>query len=83
MPKHTPHQQREAAERVPDLLAGLIYLTALLVPPGQSVADVTGHRPAADGTAPRAAIQRSTASSGTMATSLALAFLPIEATGAR
>jgi pimeloyl-ACP methyl ester carboxylesterase len=35
----------EAAERVPDLLAGLIYLTALLVPPGQSLADVTGHRP--------------------------------------
>jgi len=36
----------EAAERVPDRLAGLIYLTALLVPPGQSLADVTGHRPA-------------------------------------
>lgn len=35
----------EAAERVPDLLAGLIYVTALLVPPGQSLADVTGHRP--------------------------------------
>jgi pimeloyl-ACP methyl ester carboxylesterase len=35
----------EAAERVPERLAGLIYVTALLVPPGQSVADVTGHRP--------------------------------------
>lgn len=35
----------EAAERVPELLAGLIYVTALLVPPGQSVADLTGHRP--------------------------------------
>lgn len=35
----------EAAERVPDRLAGLIYLTALLVPPGRSLADVTGHRP--------------------------------------
>jgi pimeloyl-ACP methyl ester carboxylesterase len=35
----------EAAERVPELLAGLIYVTALLVPPGQSLADVTGHRP--------------------------------------
>ena len=38
----------EAAERVPDLLAGLIYVTALLVPPGQSLADVTGHRPDPD-----------------------------------
>lgn len=34
----------EAAERVPELISGLIYLTALLVPPGQSLADVTGHR---------------------------------------
>ncbi|MBW8753336.1 MAG: alpha/beta hydrolase [Sphingomonadales bacterium] len=38
----------EAAERVPELLAGLIYVTALLVPPGQSLADVTGHRPDPD-----------------------------------
>jgi pimeloyl-ACP methyl ester carboxylesterase len=42
----------EAAERVPDRLAGLIYLTALLVPPGQSLADVTGHRPAPDAPPP-------------------------------
>ena len=35
----------EAAERVPELLAGLIYVTALIVPPGKSLADVTGHRP--------------------------------------
>lgn len=35
----------EAAERVPELLAGLIYVTALLVPPGQCLAEVTGHRP--------------------------------------
>ncbi len=35
----------EAAERVPELLAGLIYLTALIVPPGQCLADVTGHQP--------------------------------------
>lgn len=35
----------EAAERVPELLAGLAYVTALLVPPGRSLADVTGHRP--------------------------------------
>jgi pimeloyl-ACP methyl ester carboxylesterase len=34
----------EAAERVPERLAGLIYLTALMVPPGQSLADVTGQR---------------------------------------
>lgn len=33
----------EAAERVPDLLAGLIYLTALIVPPGSTMAEVTGH----------------------------------------
>lgn len=38
----------EAAERVPELLAGLIYVTALLVPPGQCLADVTGHRPDPD-----------------------------------
>lgn len=38
----------EAAERVPELLAGLIYVTALLVPPGQSLAQVTGHRPDPD-----------------------------------
>jgi pimeloyl-ACP methyl ester carboxylesterase len=38
----------EAAERVPELLAGLIYVTALLVPPGQSLAEVTGHRPDPD-----------------------------------
>jgi pimeloyl-ACP methyl ester carboxylesterase len=42
----------EAAERVPELLAGLIYVTALLVPPGQSVADLTGHRPAPDAAPP-------------------------------
>jgi pimeloyl-ACP methyl ester carboxylesterase len=42
----------EAAERVPDRLAGLIYLTALLVPPGQSLADVTGHRPDPDAPPP-------------------------------
>jgi pimeloyl-ACP methyl ester carboxylesterase len=42
----------EAAERVPDRLAGLIYLTALLVPPGQSLADITGHRPDPDATPP-------------------------------
>jgi pimeloyl-ACP methyl ester carboxylesterase len=35
----------EAAERVPGLLAGLIYVTALIVPPGQCLADVSGHRP--------------------------------------
>lgn len=35
----------EAAERAPEAIAGLIYLTALIVPPGQSLADVTGHRP--------------------------------------
>jgi pimeloyl-ACP methyl ester carboxylesterase len=45
----------EAAERVPDRLAGLIYLTALLVPPGQSLADVTGHRPAPGAPPPGAA----------------------------
>jgi pimeloyl-ACP methyl ester carboxylesterase len=38
----------EAAERVPELLAGLIYLTALIIPPGKSLADVTGHRPDPD-----------------------------------
>lgn len=32
----------EAAERVPDLVAGLIYLTALIVPPGSCMAEVTG-----------------------------------------
>ncbi len=41
----------EAAERVPDLIAGLIYVTALLVPPGKSLADVTGHRPDPDAAA--------------------------------
>jgi pimeloyl-ACP methyl ester carboxylesterase len=45
----------EAAERVPELLAGLIYLTALLVPPGQSLADVTGHRPEPDAKMPEPA----------------------------
>jgi hypothetical protein len=29
---------------VPERLAGLIYLTALIVPPGACMADVTGHR---------------------------------------
>lgn len=38
----------EAAERVPELIAGLVYLTALIVPPGQSLAEVTGHRPDPD-----------------------------------
>jgi pimeloyl-ACP methyl ester carboxylesterase len=45
----------EAAERVPDLLAGLIYLTALVVPPGASMADVTGHRLDADAPMPEPA----------------------------
>src|ERR1700704_2045759 len=39
---------------------------------------VTSYTLAAGGTAPRAAIQRSTASSGTVEMSLSLAFLPIE-----
>jgi pimeloyl-ACP methyl ester carboxylesterase len=34
----------EAAERVPEHLAGLIYLTALLVPPGKSLGDITRQR---------------------------------------
>lgn len=45
----------EAAERVPEAIAGLIYLTALIVPPGQSLADVTGHRPDPDATMPSGA----------------------------
>lgn len=35
----------EAAERAAGHIAGLIYVTALLVPPGQCLAEVTGHRP--------------------------------------
>lgn len=42
----------EAAERVPELISGLIYLTALIVPPGQCLADVTGHRPDPDAPLP-------------------------------
>jgi pimeloyl-ACP methyl ester carboxylesterase len=42
----------EAAERVPDLLAGLIYVTALIVPPGRSLAEVTGHTPDPDAAMP-------------------------------
>jgi pimeloyl-ACP methyl ester carboxylesterase len=42
----------EAAERVPELLTGLIYLTALLVPPGSSLAEVTGHKPDPDARMP-------------------------------
>lgn len=38
----------EAAERVPDRIAGLVYVTALIVPPGQSLAEVTGHHPDPD-----------------------------------
>ncbi|MEJ5976750.1 alpha/beta fold hydrolase [Novosphingobium sp. PS1R-30] len=38
----------EAAERAPDRIAGLVYVTALIVPPGQSLAEVTGHRPDPD-----------------------------------
>jgi pimeloyl-ACP methyl ester carboxylesterase len=34
----------EAAERVPELLAALIYITALIVPPGKTMGEVTGHR---------------------------------------
>ncbi|MDE2403986.1 MAG: alpha/beta fold hydrolase [Sphingomonadales bacterium] len=37
----------EAAERVPALLAGLIYVAALLVPPGESVAGLRGVDPGA------------------------------------
>jgi pimeloyl-ACP methyl ester carboxylesterase len=42
----------EAAERVPDLLAGLIYLTALIVPPGSNMGEVTGHKPDPDARMP-------------------------------
>lgn len=36
----------EVAERVPDLLAGLIYVTALLVPPGMTGRQASGASPA-------------------------------------
>jgi pimeloyl-ACP methyl ester carboxylesterase len=39
----------EVAERVPDLLAGLIYVTALLVPPGMTGREASGVSPAAAG----------------------------------
>lgn len=46
----------EAAERVPERLAGLIYIAALLVPPGESVASVRGIAPSeAPATPPDAA----------------------------